>query len=72
MHYLYQIVTSAFAYTLYEEDYYPVLHITNLDTEETKDIIHTSEILDILTFDQEVSPEDYDMFEELVSVCRHY
>lgn len=72
MHFLYQIVTSVFAYTLYEEDYYPVLHITRLDTEETKDIIHSSEILDILTFDPEVTPEDYDTFEELVSVCRHY
>ena len=71
MHFLYQIVTSVFAYTLYEEDYYPVLHITNLDTEETKDITHSSEILDILTFDPEVSPEEYDVFEELVSVCRH-
>lgn len=71
MNFLYQIVTSVFAYTLYEEDCYPVLHMTNLFTEESKDFIHSSEILEILTFDPEISLEDYEIIEDLVSCCRH-
>lgn len=70
MHMLYQIVTSTFVYSLYEEDYYPILHIFNLASEESKDIMFSVQILDILTFDSEVSPEDCADVEELLKVCR--
>lgn len=72
MNFIYQIVTSSYVYTLYEEDEYPLLHILNLGTEKTRDIIKTDQILDILFFDSQVSPEDYQVIEDFVSVCRHY
>ena len=70
MHFLYQIITSAYVYSLYEEDYYPILHIFNLTSEESKDIMFPIQILDILTLDPEVSPEDYADVEELLKACR--
>ena len=35
MNFLYQIITSAYVYTLYEEDGHVFLHILNLKNEET-------------------------------------
>ena len=72
MNFIYQIVTASYVYTLYEEDEYPLLHILNLGTEKTRGIIKTDQILDILFFDSQVSPEDYQVIEDFVSVCRHY
>lgn len=72
MHFIYQIVTASYVYTLYEEDEYPLLHVLNLGTEKTRNIIKSDQILDILFFDSQVSPEDYQVIEDFVSVCRHY
>ena len=72
MNFIYQIVTASYVYTLYEEDEYPLLHVLNLRTEATRDITKTDQILDILFFDSQVSPEDYQVIEDFVSVCRHY
>ena len=71
MHFLYQIVTSMFIYSLYEEEEEVFLHAINLRTKESEDIFNEEDILNILTFDPEVSPEDYETAEELVSEYRH-
>lgn len=71
MNFLYQIVTSNYVYTLYEEDEYPLLHVKDLHTNRTRDITNKERILDILFFDSEVSTSDYEDCEGLVSVCRH-
>ena len=70
MHFLYQIVTSSYIYSLYEEgDVF--LHVLNLGTKKSRDIMLPSQILDVLFFDPEVTFEDYDAVEELVSAYKH-
>ena len=103
MNFLYQIVTSVFVYTLYEEpgeelskamkrynaetlddlidivpdleldkeDMHILLYIKDLRNEKTRDITLSDRILDALFFDLEVTPEDYDTVEELVSAYKH-
>lgn len=71
MNFIYQIVTSGYVYTLYEEDEHAFLHVLNLRTEKFRDITKADQILDILFFDPEVTPEDYQVIEDFVSVCRH-
>lgn len=71
MHFLYQIITSAYIYSLYEEEGDVFLHVLNLGTQKSRDIMLSSQILDVLFFDPEVTPEDYETVEELVSECKH-
>lgn len=71
MHFLYQIVTSAYIYSLYEEEEEVFLHVLNLGTKKSRDIMLSDQILDVLFFDLEVAPEDYDTVEELVSAYKH-
>ena len=70
MHFLYQIITSAYIYSLYEEEGDVFLHVLNLGTKKSRDIMFSVQILDILTLDPEVSPEDYADVEELLKACR--
>ena len=71
MHFLYQIITSAYIYSLYEEEGDVFLHVLNLGTKKSRDIMLSSQILDVLFFDPEVTSEDYDTVEELVSAYKH-
>ena len=71
MHFLYQIITSAYIYSLYEEEGDVFLHVLNLGTKKSRDIMLSSQILDVLFFDSEVTPKDYDIVEELVSAYKH-
>ena len=72
MHFLYQIITSAYIYSLYEECEDVLLHVRDLHNEKTRDITESDRILDVLFFDSEVTPEDYDTVEKLVSAYKHY
>lgn len=58
MNFLYQITTSSYVYTLYEEDSHIFLHVLNLGTEESIDVFNVTKILDILNEDTEVSFDD--------------
>ena len=104
MNFLYQIVTSMYVYTLYEEpgealsktmksynvasledlmdilapdlvldkeDMRVLLHVKDLRNEKTRDFTKHDQILDVLFFDSEVTSEDYETVEELVSAYRH-
>ena len=71
MHFLYQIVTSLYVYSLYEEDSHALLHVVNLRTEKSRDITDPDQILEILFFNPEVTPQDYEVVEDLVSCCKH-
>ena len=71
MHFLYQIITSAYIYSLYEEEGDVFLHVLNLGTKKSRDIMLSSQILDVLFFDSEVTSEAYDTVEELVSAYKH-
>ena len=71
MHFLYQIITASYIYSLYEEEGDIFLHVLNLGTQKSRDIMLSSQILDVLFFDPEVAPEDYDTIEELVSAYKH-
>lgn len=67
MHYLYQIVTSSFVYTLYEEDYRFILHILNLKNEESTDVLKIDKILDTLSKDTEISHDDLLEVEDVIT-----
>ena len=71
MHFLYQIITSAYIYSLYEEEGDVFLHVLNLGTKKSRDIMLSSQILDVLYLDSEVTSKDYDTVEELVSAYKH-
>lgn len=58
MHFLYQIVTSTYIYSLYEEDKQIFLHVLNLRTEESTDVFGNTIILDVLNEDLEVTYDD--------------
>ena len=68
MHFLYQIITSAYIYTLYEEDGYIFLHVLNLRTEESTDVFEVPKIIDILSEDTEVSFEDLIEVDDITSI----
>ena len=68
MHFLYQIITSAYIYTLYEEDGYIFLHVLNLRTEESTDVFGVPKIIDILSEDTEVSFEDLIEVDDITSI----
>lgn len=58
MHFLYQIVTSAYIYSLYEEEGEVFLHILDLKTEESTDVFGVTFILNVLNEDPEVTYGD--------------
>ena len=58
MHFLYQIVTSMFIYTLYEEEEQVFLHALNLRAGESTDVFGDTMILDTLNEDPEVTLDD--------------
>ena len=67
MHFLYQIVTSAYIYSLYEEDGYVFLHVVNLRTEESTDIFEVTKIMDVLSEDAEVSFADIIEVDDIIA-----
>ena len=58
MHFLYQIVTSLFIYSLYEEEGEVFLHVLNLRAGESNDVFGDTIIMDILNEDPEVTLDD--------------
>ena len=58
MHFLYQIVTSAYIYSLYEEEGEVFLHVLNLRTKESTDVFGNTFILNVLNEDPEVTYDD--------------
>ena len=66
MNFLYQIITSAYVYTLYEEDDHVFLHILNLKNEETSDIFGIK-IMGILSEDPEVSFADLIEVDDIIA-----
>lgn len=58
MNFLYQIITSAYVYTLYVEDKQVFLHVLNLRTKESTDVFGDTIILDVLNEDPEVTFDD--------------
>ena len=67
MHFLYQIITSAYVYSLYEEDDHVFLHVLNLKNEESSDIFGTPKIVAILSEDTEVSFEDLIEVDDIIA-----
>ena len=67
MNFLYQITTSSYVYTLYEEEGHMFLHVLNLKTEESTDVFKIVKILDILNEDTEVSIYDFDEIEAILA-----
>ena len=58
MNFLYQIITSMYVYTLYEEDKQVFLHVLNLRTEESTDVSGVTIVMDVLNEDPEVTLDD--------------
>ena len=58
MNFLHQIVTSGNVYSLYEKNGCVVLHVLNLRTEESTDVVGDTIIMDILNEDVEVTYDD--------------
>ena len=67
MNFLYQIITSAYVYTLYEEDEHVLLHILDLKNEETSDIFGTK-IMDTFSEDPEVDFEDLIEVDDIITI----
>ena len=67
MNFLYQIVTSGYVYTLYDEDTHFLLHVLNLRTEESTDIVTIDKILDTLHEDTEVTFDDILEIEDVIT-----
>ena len=67
MNFLYQIITSAYVYTLYEEDGYVFLHILNLKNEETTDVFEIAKLVNILSEDPEVDFEDLIEVDDIIA-----
>lgn len=58
MHFLHQIVTSAYIYSLYEEERNVFLHVLNLRTKESTDVFGDTILMDVLNEDPEVTLDD--------------
>ena len=58
MHFLCQIITSMFIYTLYEEEEEVFLHVLNLRAGESTDVFGNTMIMDVLNEDPEVTLDD--------------
>ena len=67
MHFLYQIITSAYVYSLYEEEGEVFLHVLNLRTEESTDEFVINKIMSILYNDAEVSLDDWIEVDDIVT-----
>lgn len=67
MNFLYQIITSTYVYTLYEEDKQLVLHVLNLKNEESTDVLVINKIMSILYDDAEVSLDDWIAVDDIVT-----
>ena len=67
MHFLYQIITSAYVYSLYEEEGEVFLHILDLKTEESTDEFVINKIMSILYNDTEVSLDDWIAVDDIVT-----
>lgn len=67
MSFLYQIVTSSYVYTLYDEGNRFLLHVLDLRTEESSDIFEINKILDTLNEDTEVSFDDILEVEDVIT-----
>ena len=68
MNFLYQIITSAYVYTLYEEDEHVLLHILDLKNEETTDVFGVTKLIDILSEDPEVDFEDLIEVDDIITI----
>lgn len=58
MHFLMQIVTTKHSFTLYSEDNYPLMLITDLSDGSTDGLSDKDTIMDYLFADTEVSVDD--------------
>lgn len=58
MHFLYQIVTTAYIYSLYEEEGEVFLRVLNLKAGESTDVFGNTMIMDVLNEDVEVTYDD--------------
>ena len=67
MHFLYQIVTSAYIYSLYEEEGEVFLHVLNLRAGESTDVFVINQIMSILYDDAEVSLDDWIAVDDIVT-----
>ena len=67
MHFLYQIVTSMFIYTLYEEEGDVLLHVLNLRTKESTNVLEVTKIMGILYDDAEVPLDDWIAIDDIVT-----
>ena len=67
MHFLYQIVTSLFIYTLYEEEEEIFLHVLNLRAGESTDVFGVTKIMDTLNEDPEVAFEDIIEVDDIIT-----
>ena len=67
MHFLYQIVTSLFIYTLYEEEEEIFLHVLNLRAGESTDVFGVTKILDTLNEDPEVAFNDIIEVDDIIA-----
>ena len=67
MNFLYQIITSAYVYTLYEEDDHIFLHVLNLKNEETTDVFGVTKLMNVLNEDVEVTFTDIIEVDDIIS-----
>ena len=67
MHFLYQIVTSAYIYSLYEEEGCVFLHVLDLRTEESTDVFGVTKIMDALSEDTEISFDDVIEMDDIIT-----
>ena len=67
MHFLYQIITSMFIYSLYEEEEEVFLHVLNLRTKESTDVFEVTKLMDILSEDPEVAFDDIIEVDDIIS-----
>ena len=67
MIFLYQIITSAYVYSLYQEDDHIFLHVLNLRTEESTDVFGVTKLMDILSEDTEVSFADLIEVDDIIA-----
>ena len=67
MHFLYQSVTSAYIYSLYEEEGDVFLHVLNLRTKESSDIFDITKIMDALNEDTEVTFDDVSEVNDIIT-----
>ena len=67
MHFLYQIVTSMFIYTLYEEEEEVFLHVLNLRAGESTDVFGVTKLMDVLNEDPEVAFNDIIEVDDIIT-----